>query len=158
MKKWLKYFVAKGPYREDFINAGPGGDEDYSDSRSRIAGFRLLKYEDDKAAVDMGMEISLKGQSVSLSMVYDLIWEDGDWKMAINDQKKSVKVANLPDLYGYIPWEEQYITGALKGSSIHSELVTVPDPTGHSSDRATTTSPPEPGPWSAQTAPLFTPV
>ena len=39
-----------------------------------------------------------------LSALYDLTWEDGDWKLVVSDPKAPVDFAKIPDLAGYVSW------------------------------------------------------
>lgn len=101
---WLDYFVAQGPSRDAVVNAG--GAVDTSGARAATRGFRLLSYDGDSARVDVAVQGSTEGQVVNLSMVYDLVWEDGDWKLAVADPSAPIDVATLPDLAGYTSWGE----------------------------------------------------
>ena len=46
------------------------------------------------------------GQTVNLSMVYDLVWEAGDWKLVVTNPAAPINVAQIPNVSGYIAWEE----------------------------------------------------
>ena len=70
-----------------------------------IVGFRLLHYDGETARVDLAARASSQGQTVTVSGVYELIWQDGDWKISA-DVAEPLNVATIPDLAGYIPWEE----------------------------------------------------
>lgn len=104
VQSWLDYFVASGPSRDAVVNAG--GATDTSGARAAIQGFRLLSYDGNSATVDVAVRGSTDGQVVNLSMVYDLVWEDGDWKLAVTDPSAPIDVATLPDLAGYAAWSE----------------------------------------------------
>lgn len=99
---WLDYFVAAGPSRDAVVNAG--GAAGNTGARVNVAGFRLLSYDGDAATVDVAVRGAIEGQTVNLSMVYDLVWEAGDWKLRVDDPRAPIDVATLPDLAGYITW------------------------------------------------------
>lgn len=99
---WLDYFVAAGPHRDAVVNAG--GASGATGARVNIAGFRLLDYNGDTATVDVAVRGATGGQTVNLSMVYSLVWEEGDWKLRVDDPRAPIDVATLPDLAGYITW------------------------------------------------------
>lgn len=101
---FLEYFLAEGPGRDEVLAAGPTGGVDSSGIRVDIAGFRVLSYEGESARVDIALRGSTQGQTVNLSMVYDLVWEDGDWKLQVVDPAVPIDVATIPDLAGYIAW------------------------------------------------------
>ena len=103
---WLEYFLAEGPHRDAVLAAGQGAAGDNSGVRVDLAGFRVLAYEGNTARVDIALRGAAQGQTVNLSMVYDLVWEDGDWKLTVTDPNAPIDVANLPDLSGYIAWGE----------------------------------------------------
>ena len=105
MESWLNYFLAEGPYRESVLNQDAPTTSS-EDTRIDIAGFRLLSYDGGTAKVDIGVRGSTEGQTVTLSMVYTLVWEDGDWKLEVNDPSSPLNVANIPDLSGYTTWGE----------------------------------------------------
>lgn len=99
---WLNYFVT-GPARDDFLSTS-SGTSTAAGARVQITGFRLLSYDAAAATVDMAVRGSSAGQSVDLSMVYQLVWESGDWKLTVADASTPIDVATLPALTGYILW------------------------------------------------------
>ncbi|WP_206477529.1 hypothetical protein [Microbacterium sp. KRD172] len=101
---FLEYALTDGPYRDTLLSAD--GAAAPSDVRASIAGFRVLAYDGDSARVDIAFRGSSNGQSVTGSAVYELVWADGDWKL---DATKSepARVAQLPDLSGYVSWTEE---------------------------------------------------
>lgn len=70
-----------------------------------IQGFRILAYDGSSARVDVGSRGSVQGQTVTVSGVYELVWQDGDWKLS-TDVPEPLNVAAIPDLTGYIAWGE----------------------------------------------------
>ena len=103
---WLRYFLAEGPNRDAVLAQGAGSG-DSGGARVEVAGFRLLAYDGQTARVDMAVRGSAgNGQTVNLSMVYDLVWEGGDWKLVVTNPSAPINVAQIPDVSGYIAWEE----------------------------------------------------
>lgn len=104
---WLDYFIADGPNRDAVLAQGTGVEGSSGQGvRLEVAGFRLLAYDGETARVDIAVRGAADGQTVSLSMVYLLVWEDGDWKLSVTDPNLPINVANVPDLAGYITWGE----------------------------------------------------
>lgn len=102
---WLDYFLAEGPNRDEFLESSPGGG-DTNGIRLRVAGFKVLNYDGDKATIDVGLSGSVEGQPSYLSGIFHLTWEDGDWKLDVQDPLSPVDYATIPDLSGYIAWGE----------------------------------------------------
>ena len=102
VKRWLDYFVT-GSARDQVLSAGAGSSTG-SGTRVEIAGFRVLAYDGDSARIDVAVRGSASGTTLNLSMVYPLVWEDGDWKLNVTDASAPIDVATIPDLAGYITW------------------------------------------------------
>ncbi|MBD5788349.1 hypothetical protein IF650_19490 [Cellulosimicrobium terreum] len=101
---WVDYSLADGPYRDELI--GQVGDTSGSEgTRMSLAGFRMLAYDGDTARVDLAVRASSGGQNLTLSGVYKLVWQDGDWKISA-DVAQPLNTATVPDLAGYITWGE----------------------------------------------------
>lgn len=104
--EWIARFLAEGPYRDQIIDETASSSDDASDGvRLQIAGFRLLNYDGSSARVDIAVNGSADGQSIVGSYIYELVWQEGDWKLAA-DTPTPFEFATIPDLSGYIPWEE----------------------------------------------------
>lgn len=103
---WINYALAQGPYREQLLtDTGSGSTGDDSDSRLAIVGVRLLAYDGTTARVDLAVRGTYSGRTIMFSGVYDLVWQDGDWKIS-TETEKPINVATIPDLSGYTPWSE----------------------------------------------------
>ena len=103
---WLNYFLADGPNRAAVLAQGIGSGGS-GGARVEIAGFRLLAYDGETARVDVAVRGSAgNGQTVNLSMVYDLVWEAGDWNLVVTNPAAPINVAQIPNVSGYIAWEE----------------------------------------------------
>lgn len=104
---WLDYFLADTPERDELMprgGASPGSNGAAQGARLQIGGFRLMSYDGAMAKVDIAITGSINGRAVSLSAVYDLVWEAGDWKLVVNDPDAPINVAQLPHVAGYTPW------------------------------------------------------
>lgn len=75
-----------------------------SDSRGTPAGFRILDFTDSEATVDLGFVGTSAGQSVDLSIVYHLVWSDGDWKLRC-EKDIPITSAVIPSFTGYTEWK-----------------------------------------------------
>lgn len=102
---WLDYSLASGPYRDQILAEAPGSADSGPGSRLAIRGFKLLDYTGDTARVDLALEGVGERETVTLSMIYTLVWENGDWKLQVDDPEVPIDVVSLPSLTGYIPWE-----------------------------------------------------
>lgn len=100
---WLRYALADGPTREALLADG-GGVTATEGIRLQVAGFRLLNYDGETATVDLVIEGSAQGQEVTMSAVYSLVWEEGDWKLAADDGSAPVDFAAITDTSGYVMW------------------------------------------------------
>ncbi|AYD89917.1 hypothetical protein D5R93_07565 [Actinomyces lilanjuaniae] len=110
--EWLSYVVADGPYRDQLVSdtgtdetdAGTGEDSD--ETRISIVGFRLLEYEGSTARVDIAGRATVEGQTLTVSGVYELVWQGGDWKLS-SEVAEPLTLAEIPDTSGYVIWGEQ---------------------------------------------------
>lgn len=73
--------------------------------RATMAGVRLLDMHDGKAVVDLGYDGSADGHGSAVSIVYRLVWDNGDWRLQSEDDPP-VTATTLPTLSGYIDWRE----------------------------------------------------
>lgn len=94
--------LGRGEHRDELLQeigtpAGSAG------SRLNIVGFRLLSYDGKTATIDLAIQGSAQGENVTLSGVYHLVWQDGDWKISA-DVREPLDVATIPDLAGYVAW------------------------------------------------------
>lgn len=103
-QEWVGYALADGPHREDLLSE-VGAASGSEGTRMSIAGFRLLHYDGETARVDLAVRASSQGQNLTLSGVYELVWQDGDWKISA-DVPQPLNTATVPDLAGYITWGE----------------------------------------------------
>lgn len=102
---WIKYFVSEQTAnRDQLVNDTPMGSS--TETRMNIVGFRVLAYDGEEARIDMAIRAVGGGNTVYASAVYDLVWEDGDWKLLPVDASNPLRLAQIPDPSGYIVWEE----------------------------------------------------
>lgn len=97
-----EYALTSDTYRSQLLSEVGSSS---SDVRASIAGFRLLSYDGDSARVDVAFRGSTDGQAVNGSVVFDLTWWQGDWKINA-DNAQPLRISQLPDLSGYIAWRE----------------------------------------------------
>lgn len=97
---WIEYFLAPGTYRAQILEESTGSASSTS-ARLRIAGFRLLSYDGEAARVDLAVRASADGSDITLSMIYDLVWSAGDWKLSA-ESASPLDVATIPDVTGYV--------------------------------------------------------
>lgn len=102
--QWATQALAAGRYRDELLAPVSGGSSPEG-TRLTIAGFRILNYDGATARVDLGTRISSEGQNLTMSAVYELVWQDGDWKIS-SDVPAPIDAASIPDLAGYITWGE----------------------------------------------------
>lgn len=101
---WSQYVVAEGTYRAELLSQ-VGTPSSTAGTRTSVAGFRVLDYDGTSATVDLAVTSSSQGQAVTVSAVYSLTWQGGDWKIS-SDTPAPVDVASIPNLAGYIAWGE----------------------------------------------------
>lgn len=103
---WAESNMVDGSARDEVLASTPTEqDPNGVETRSRVAGFKLLSYDGNTARVDLGISGSGNGNTVNLSMIVPLVWEDGDWKMSYGDEAMRPP-AELPNLAGYNVWPE----------------------------------------------------
>lgn len=100
--EWAQTVLAQGTYRDDLVSqlgtpsAGAG-------TRLEVVGFRVLTYTGETARIDLAIQGSAVGTALNLSAVYELVWQDGDWKLSA-DTQTPLDMATIPDVAGYISW------------------------------------------------------
>lgn len=102
--QWASLALADGRYRDQLLSQVSGGSSSEG-TRLSIVGFRVLNYDGSTARVDLGTKVSSGGQNVTMSAVYELVWQGGDWKIS-SDVQAPIDAASIPDLAGYITWGE----------------------------------------------------
>ncbi len=103
-EEWLQYIVAEGPFRDQLL-ADVGSGTTGEGTRLAIVGFRVLAYDGETARIDLAVRGTSQGQTITLSGVYELVWQEGDWKISA-DVAQPLNMATIPDTAGYIAWGE----------------------------------------------------
>ncbi|WP_367645926.1 hypothetical protein [Paenarthrobacter ureafaciens] len=101
---WLQYALSEGQYRQELLMSADS--DNNPDVRASIVGFRVLAYHGDTARIDVAFEGISGGEAVTGSVVYELIWVDGDWKLDAS-KPEPARIAQLPDTAGYISWGKE---------------------------------------------------
>lgn len=101
---WASEALADGRYRDELLAQVSGGTSSEG-TRLSIAGFRILNYDGETARIDLGTKVSSEGQNLTMSAVYELVWQAGDWKIS-SDVQAPIDAASIPDLAGYVTWGE----------------------------------------------------
>ena len=106
---WIKYFLAEGPYRDELLAAGggsgPTSGSNNSGTRLKIVGFRILAYDGETARIDLAVTASVSGKKFTLSGAYELVWQNGDWKISA-DVAQPLDMATIPNTSGYVTFGE----------------------------------------------------
>ena len=71
--------------------------------RLQVVGFKLLAYAGTTARVDIAVEASGSGQTVTASYVYELTWQEGDWKLN-SDAPNPFNFSTVSSSASYVPW------------------------------------------------------
>lgn len=98
----------------DYAFTGPGREEvlaevngDVADYRGALLGFRVLAYDGDTARIDVAIRIEADGQSAIGSGIYELVWEDGDWRIyATSAESPGLSSETITSISGYTSWSE----------------------------------------------------
>ncbi|WP_459644194.1 hypothetical protein [Kineococcus sp. NUM-3379] len=107
-----------GPMMRELTAAGPGRDAalrrlaaegvrpEPSGPGVQVTGFQVLAYTAAEATVDLAFAVREGGGRTGyVSWPATLRWEDGDWKLVLDDAGEfTAGVQGLPDLTGYVYW------------------------------------------------------
>ncbi|UEJ84609.1 hypothetical protein Bra3105_18430 (plasmid) [Brachybacterium halotolerans subsp. kimchii] len=104
MRAWAEYFVADSPAKDALLSEESV--DSTGEGRLRLVGYRMLDYDGRSASVDMATEVTTNGQKTYVSFVYDLVWEDGDWKLKLDSTDNPLQAAAITSLDGYTEWGE----------------------------------------------------
>ncbi|MFJ2509562.1 hypothetical protein [Arthrobacter citreus] len=105
--EWMNYFLAdETANRQELLTDLEPSAGVPPDMRMSIDGFKFLSYDGNNTRIDLGSRIATSGETIYMSAVYDLVWENGDWKLLPQDSTNPLRVAQIPDLAGYVSWRE----------------------------------------------------
>ena len=99
---YASYVIAKGPYHDQQLTAG-GADDADPGLRMQVTGFQILEYDGTTATVDLAVHATTINESMQLSLVFDLIWQRGDWRYSAQ-VPQPVSVTQASDAVGYTAW------------------------------------------------------
>lgn len=102
-------FFGQGPEYQTIVHSlrskGLGSQDQDMDSRAEMGGFRVLEYDASHAVVDLAYRGTSMGQSIDMSIVYHLVWSDGDWKLR-SESEAPITSSVISSLSGYVVWNE----------------------------------------------------
>lgn len=102
--KAYKELAVDGPGRTKILKAledGELGDTNPEGVSVQIAGFRVERYSDEEASIDLALAVD--GESY-MSSPMELRWVDGDWKVVVNDDGSVYDSEPVDDLSDYVVW------------------------------------------------------
>lgn len=102
-ESWAEAALAEGP-EKDVLLAADAESSSTSGVRLQIIGFHVLSYDGQTALIDLAIQGEGSGQSVTMSAVYTLTWEDGDWKILVTDAESPVNFSTISSTEGYVEW------------------------------------------------------
>ena len=102
---WANYFLADDAANRDELLDTVGTSSSPA-NRLSIEGFKVLNYDGASARIDLAARGTASSSAVYVSVVYDLVWQDGDWKLSPQDLSNPLRIAQIPDIAGYVPWRE----------------------------------------------------
>lgn len=76
----------------------------FSEADTALGGFRLVHYEGETAQIDMAVTSFDGSETSRTSVLLDMVWAEGDWRIAATDPELSIALTPLSDLIGYQPW------------------------------------------------------
>ena len=100
---WVTAVLGEGPFRQQLLTGLGSATASGGASRMSIAGFRVLHYDGDTARIDLAIRATAETSTVTVSGVYELVWQAGDWKISA-EVPEPLNVAAIPDLAGYVSW------------------------------------------------------
>lgn len=76
----------------------------FADADSALGGFRLVNYDGDTAQIDMAVTSFDGSETSRTSVLLDMVWADGDWKIDATGDELGIELEPIPDLIGYQNW------------------------------------------------------
>lgn len=93
--------AAKTPIRDQYLVSPPASTPVDPSIGLQIGGFKVVSYTGDSATISIGMKATQDSRTGYGSVTYALRWEDGDWKVVLENSSTST---SLPDLSDFVPW------------------------------------------------------
>ncbi|WP_022870426.1 hypothetical protein [Yaniella halotolerans] len=76
----------------------------FSEADSALGGFRLVRYDETTAQIDMAVTSFEGAETSRTSVLLDMVWVDGDWYIDASGDDLAVTLEPLTDLIGYQNW------------------------------------------------------
>ena len=76
----------------------------FSEADTALGGFRLVNYDGQTAQIDMAVTSFDGSETSRTSVVLNMVWAQGDWKIDATDPELGISLDPLPDLIGYQHW------------------------------------------------------
>jgi len=76
----------------------------FSEADTALGGFRLVNYDGQTAQIDMAVTSFDGSETSRTSVVLNMVWAQGDWKIDATDTELGISLDPLPDLIGYQHW------------------------------------------------------
>lgn len=100
--KAYEELAVDGPGRTKILQSLKDGEfEDTPEISVQIAGFRIERYTDKEASIDLALAVD--GETY-MSSPMELRWVDGDWKVVVNDDGSVYDAQPVDDLSDYVVW------------------------------------------------------
>lgn len=108
MKEALQHSVAAGEGRDAAQEVLDAVEDDSTDITgellTQIRGFQIISYSASSAYVDLASQATAEGETGLVHQRFELVWEEGDWKVRFAPDGTAVRTDALQDLTGYVPW------------------------------------------------------
>lgn len=105
---WYEQGLLPGPVKDELLAKHTQLSNTSGTSRIRISAFRLLSYDGNTAKVEVISTVSKNGSESHVSIVFPMVWVDGDWKAAFPESfLQGQSMAVIKNLYGYVQWSDE---------------------------------------------------
>ena len=76
----------------------------FAEADTALGGFRMVDYDGETAQIDMAVTSFDGSETSRTSVVLDMVWAQGDWKIDASAPELGITLNPLPDLIGYQSW------------------------------------------------------
>ena len=105
---WYEQGLLPGPVKDELLAKHTQLSNTSGTSRIRISAFRLLSYDGNTAKVEVISTVSKNGSESHVSIVFPMVWVDGDWKADFPESfLQGQSMAVIKNLYGYVQWSDE---------------------------------------------------